>query len=74
MTSNPVKAKVRQYIRTTVAAPEYFSLGQIGQVNSIIVDDDTPDGYAYYIDFGLDSGETEFWFLDSDEFELYEGN
>jgi len=60
------KANVGQYIRTTVSSPEYFSLGQVGEIAEIIVDNESIDGYAYYVKF---DGEV-FWFLDCDEFEL----
>ena len=62
------KAKIGQYIRTTVSDPEYFSLGQVGKIDEIIVDNEAPDGYAYYVK--LD--EDVYWFLDCDEFELNE--
>lgn len=69
-----MKASIGQYIRTVVNEPDYFYLGQVGKVVNVIVDNEAPDGYAYYVDFGLVDGENIFWFLDCDEFELYEVN
>lgn len=59
--------KPGQYIRATVSDPEYFTLGQRGKIISIINDDASIDGYAYYIEFV--DGEV-YWYLDCDEFVL----
>lgn len=64
MTSN---YSIGQYIRATVSDPEYFTLGQRGKIISIIEDDASIDGYAYYIEFV--DGEV-YWYLDGDEFVL----
>jgi len=56
-----------QYIRATVSDPEYFQIGQRGKIISIIEDDASIDGYAYFIEFV--DGEV-YWWLDCDEFEI----
>lgn len=61
------KYSIGQYIRASVSAPEYFTLGQRGKIISIIEDDASIDGYAYYIEFV--DGEV-YWYLDADEFTL----
>lgn len=61
------KCAIGQHIRATVSAPEYFTLGQRGKIVGIMEDEDSPDGYAYYIEFV--DGEV-YWYLDADEFEL----
>lgn len=61
------KYSIGQYIRATVSDPEYFQLGQRGKIASIIEDDASIDGYAYFIEFV--DGEV-YWYLDCDEFEL----
>lgn len=54
------------YIRTIVHEPGYFELGQRGQCIAYAEDEDSVDGYAYYIKFDDDV----YWYLEADEFEL----
>jgi hypothetical protein len=62
-----INYSIGQYIRATVSDPEYFTLGQRGKIISIIEDDASIDGYAYYIEFV--DGEV-YWYLGCDEFVL----